>query len=64
MCNTANPWLAYAWQDPLEQLQQLAEALLQAELNEEKVWLLSHIPTNSDGCLHAWGRGYTQLMDR
>lgn len=49
-------WMAYAWVDPLDQLQQLSDALLEAEEAGDKVLLLSHIPTNTHSCLGAWGR--------
>jgi len=46
MCNTANPWLSYAWRDPLNQLQQLADALADAEAVGDKVlnnkWKSAH----------------------
>lgn len=57
-------WLWYDPKYPTNQLQWLADTLLNAEKNGEFVHILSHIPANSNGCLNSWRREYVKIINR
>nr|CAD7597253.1 unnamed protein product [Timema genevievae] len=59
-----NIWLVYQSKDPYGQLKWLAETLLQAEKDGEKVHILQHIPTGSNDCVKVWSREYHKIVDR
>jgi sphingomyelin phosphodiesterase len=46
------------------QLQWLADILLQAEKDEEKVHILGHIPSGDTECLKTWSREFHKIIDR
>nr|CAD7195604.1 unnamed protein product [Timema douglasi] len=54
--------MALGSEDPYGQLKWLAETLLQAEQDGEKVHLLYHIQMQS--CLPTWSREYHKIIDR
>ena len=57
-------WTAYDWIDPADHLKWLAGELLKAEEAGEKVHILSHVPPGKGECIGAWGRAFTQLVNR
>lgn len=61
---TANWWSIYDPKDQEDQLKWLAETLLKAEKNGEKVHILSHMPSGFDSCLKAWSREFHKIIDR
>ncbi|CAK9822057.1 Sphingomyelin phosphodiesterase [Anthophora retusa] len=64
VCYSYNWWLLYKPRDPNNQLQWLANTLLEAEKNNEFVHILSHIPPNSNSCLKTWKREYLRIINR
>nr|CAD7195606.1 unnamed protein product [Timema douglasi] len=64
VCYNSNVWLVYESKDPYGQLKWLAETLLQAEKDGEKVHILQHIPTGSKDCVEVWSREYHKIVDR
>ncbi|XP_063244222.1 sphingomyelin phosphodiesterase-like [Bacillus rossius redtenbacheri] len=64
VCYTGNLWLAYESEDPYNQLAWLAETLLQAEKNNEKVHLLYHVSSGYSECLSTWSREFNKIVDR
>nr|CAD7195607.1 unnamed protein product [Timema douglasi] len=64
VCYNLNIWLVYQSKDPYGQLKWLAETLLQAEKDGEKVHILQHIPTGSKDCVEVWSREYHKIVDR
>ncbi|KAJ8894389.1 hypothetical protein PR048_007040 [Dryococelus australis] len=63
MCSLPS-WLLYESEDPYGQLKWLAETLLQAEKDQEKVHILYHIPTGSKDCVRTWSREFHKIIDR
>ncbi|XP_069688528.1 sphingomyelin phosphodiesterase-like isoform X2 [Periplaneta americana] len=63
-CYILNWWLIYDSKDPAGQLKWLAETLLEAEKNGEKVHILSHIPTGYPSCLKTWSREFRKIVHR
>ncbi|PNF14909.1 hypothetical protein B7P43_G04318 [Cryptotermes secundus] len=61
---TANWWLIYDLKDQDGQLKWLAETLLQAEKNSEKVHILSHMPSGYNTCLKTWSREFHKIIHR
>ncbi|KAK4883571.1 hypothetical protein RN001_006890 [Aquatica leii] len=64
VCFTNNAWLAYDDRDPLNQLQWLADALFEAEKNDEAVHILSHVPPGDDECIKQWAHEYRRIIER
>ena len=50
--------------DPDNHLQWLVNELQAAELAEEKVWILGHIPPGDTDCLPTWSRNYRRIINR
>ncbi|XP_044255462.1 sphingomyelin phosphodiesterase-like [Tribolium madens] len=63
-CYTFNWWLLWNDVDPYGQLQWLADTLFQAETNNEKVHILSHVPSGTSECLSIWAREYSRIVER
>ncbi|XP_070163189.1 sphingomyelin phosphodiesterase [Polyergus mexicanus] len=63
VCYSYNWWLWYQPKDPDDQLQWLADTLLQAEKDGEFVHILAHIPANKE-CQTTWKREYLKIVDR
>lgn len=57
-------WLFYDDVDPYGQLQWLVQVLVEAEKNNEKVHILSHIPNGDGTCLFNWNREYIKIINR
>lgn len=55
-------WMNHNPKDQDGQLQWLADTLLQAEEDGEKVHILGHIP--SDRCMRTWSREFHRIIDR
>jgi hypothetical protein len=65
LCNSLlDRWLFYNPRDQDGQLQWLADTLLQAERNGEKVHILTHIPTGGSECLRTWSREFNKIIER
>ncbi|KZC03843.1 Sphingomyelin phosphodiesterase [Dufourea novaeangliae] len=64
VCYCYNWWLWYTPRDPDNQLQWLTDILLNAEINEEFVHILSHVPANTNTCLQTWRREYLRIINR
>ncbi|XP_044758085.1 sphingomyelin phosphodiesterase-like [Coccinella septempunctata] len=64
VCFTENFWLFYDDVDPYEQLKWLVEILLEAEKNNEKVHLLSHIPPGEIRCHRQWQYNFNRIVQR
>ncbi|KDR09868.1 Sphingomyelin phosphodiesterase [Zootermopsis nevadensis] len=62
VCTTENWWMNHNPKDQDGQLQWLADTLLQAEEDGEKVHILGHIP--SDRCMRTWSREFHRIIDR
>lgn len=63
-CNNLNWWLLLNTTDPLGELQWLIEQLENAELSDEKVHIIGHIPPGSSDCLKAWSSNYYRIVNR
>ncbi|KAJ3664456.1 hypothetical protein Zmor_000019 [Zophobas morio] len=63
-CYTFNFWLIYDDTELKEQLQWLADTLKDAEDNDERVHILSHIPAGTSECLVAWDVQYSRIVQR
>jgi hypothetical protein len=57
-------WSIYDSKDQEDQLKWLADTLLQAERDGEKVHILSHMPSGYDSCLKTWSREFHKIIDR
>ncbi|XP_031341321.1 sphingomyelin phosphodiesterase-like [Photinus pyralis] len=64
VCYSYNFWLLYEGSDPYGQLQWLIDTLLDAETNNEKVHILSHVPSGDSSCVKNWGREYVNIVNR
>ncbi|XP_071093406.1 sphingomyelin phosphodiesterase-like [Haliotis cracherodii] len=60
-CYSGNWWLMINNTDPAGQLQWLAETLQSAEDAGEKVFILTHIPTD---CMKSWSWNYYNIVSR
>ncbi|XP_077866831.1 sphingomyelin phosphodiesterase-like [Saccoglossus kowalevskii] len=59
-----NFWLYLNTTDPAGQLQWLISILQTAEDNEEKVYIIGHIPPGIDDCLRRWSWNYYKIINR
>lgn len=57
-------WLLYESQSLQDQLQWMHDTLLAAEMDNEMVHILSHVPVNTDSCVKAWDREYRRIVVR
>ncbi|EFN81993.1 Sphingomyelin phosphodiesterase [Harpegnathos saltator] len=64
VCYCYNWWIWYQPKDPDNQLQWLAETLLQAEKDEELVHILAHVPPAHEHCQSTWKREYLKIINR
>ncbi|XP_023725625.1 sphingomyelin phosphodiesterase [Cryptotermes secundus] len=62
VCYPENWWMIHNPKDQDGQLQWLADTLLQAEKNGEKVHILGHI--TSDQCFRTWAREFRRIVSR
>lgn len=63
-CARLNPWSFYDPVDPANQLKWLAEELLEAELNQDKVHIIGHVPPDNRECTQAWLFNFINIVDR
>jgi hypothetical protein len=56
--------LIYNPKDQDGQLQWLADTLLEAEKDGEKVHILGHIPSGDSQCYRTWSREFHRIIDR
>ncbi|XP_043197858.1 sphingomyelin phosphodiesterase-like isoform X2 [Amphibalanus amphitrite] len=63
-CNNKNWWLLLNATDPAQELSWLIYELQSAELNDEKVHILGHIPPGHTDCLAVWSKNYYRIVDR
>ncbi|XP_018375510.1 PREDICTED: sphingomyelin phosphodiesterase 1-like [Trachymyrmex cornetzi] len=64
VCYSYNWWILYQPQDPDGQLQWLADTLSQAEVDEEYVHILAHLPPSNTDCQTTWKREYVKIVNR
>lgn len=63
-CARLNPWSFYDPVDPANQLRWLVDELLEAELNQDKVHLIGHVPPDNRECTQAWLFNFINIVDR
>lgn len=63
-CNIYSWWLVVNHIDPAKELDWLANQLDQAEINNEKVHIIGHIPPGSIDCLKTWSHNYNEIINR
>lgn len=63
-CARLNPWSFYDPVDPGSQLKWLVEELLEAELNQDRVHIVSHVPPDNRECTQAWLFNFINIVDR
>ncbi|XP_031785988.1 sphingomyelin phosphodiesterase isoform X5 [Nasonia vitripennis] len=63
-CNNKNWWLLMNSTDPVSELQWLIYELQGAEINNEKVHIIGHIPPGHSDCLKVWSRNYYHIINR
>lgn len=64
VCSTLNFWLLQNSTDPLMELQWLIHELQLAEMANEKVHIIGHIPPGNVDCLKIWSRNYYEVVAR
>lgn len=64
VCFIPNLWLMYDDEDPYDQLKWLVGVLTEAEKNNEKVHILSHIPPGYEDCHIPWGQNFNKIIKR
>lgn len=63
-CYVGNFWLLINATDPASQLQWLAYELHAAEISNEKVHIIGHIPPGYPECMRIWSRNYYKIIAR
>ncbi|CAH1103351.1 unnamed protein product [Psylliodes chrysocephalus] len=63
-CHSLNWWLLVNSTDPADELKWLVHELENAEINNEKVHIIGHIPPGSSDCLKTWSRNFYSIVDR
>lgn len=63
-CARLNPWSFYDPVDPANQLKWLVDELLEAELNQDKVHIIGHVPPDNRECTQAWLFNFINIVDR
>lgn len=63
-CARLNPWSFFDPVDPANQLKWLADELLEAELNQDKVHIIGHVPPDNRECTQAWLFNFINIVDR
>ena len=64
LCYVLNFWILYESVDPEGQLQWFADTMLEAENNQEKVFILGHVPPGSEECWSVWSAQFNAVVDR
>lgn len=63
-CYNMNFWLMLNINDPGNELQWLISELQNAELSNEKVHIIGHIPPGYSDCLKTWSQNYYNIIAR
>lgn len=63
-CYVYNWWTFYSTDSQVEQLQWLHDILLEAEVTQETVHILAHIPPGEGSCFKIWSREYRRIIER
>lgn len=63
-CYTDNFWLYHNGMNKIPQLQWFHDTLLAAEAANEKVHVLSHIPSGDSTCWNVWSREFNRCVTR
>lgn len=63
-CARLNPWSFFDPVDPGNQLKWLVDQLLEAELNQDKVHIIGHVPPDNRECTQAWLFNFVNIVDR
>lgn len=63
-CNNLNFWIYLNETDPANMLQWTINTLQLAEDNQEKVFILAHIPTGINDCVASWGETFYKIVNR
>ncbi|KAF5302827.1 hypothetical protein FQA39_LY02007 [Lamprigera yunnana] len=63
-CYIYSWWLYVNSTDPAKELKWFVDQLQQAEMNNEKVHIIGHIPPGSDDCLKVWSRNYYEIISK
>jgi len=63
-CTRLNPWTMFDPVDPGKQLKWLTEELHAAEMDNDKVHIIGHIPPDNRECTQAWLFNYLRIIDR
>lgn len=63
-CYYINFWLLLNATDPASHLQWLVHELEAAELSNEKVHIIGHIPPGYVDCMRIWSRNYYKIVQR
>lgn len=64
MCSSLNFWLLQNSTDPYKELEWLIRELQKAELADEKVHIIGHMPPGSPDCVKIWSSNYYDIIGR
>lgn len=64
VCSTLNFWLLQNSNDPSMELKWLINELQMAEMANEKVHIIGHIPPGNRDCLKIWSQNYYEVIAR
>ncbi|CAI2361037.1 unnamed protein product [Moneuplotes crassus] len=64
VCNNMNWYLLTQLNDPLQHLEWIEDTLRQAEENNEKVYIISHVFPGGADCLYEWSVRYRAIVER
>lgn len=64
VCYKFNFWLLQNSTDPMSELQWLINELQMAEMANEKVHIIGHIPPGNVDCLKIWSNNYYEIVAR
>lgn len=64
VCSNLNFWLLQNSNDPYKELEWLIRELQKAELADEKVHIIGHMPPGSSDCVKIWSSNYYDIIGR
>eukprot|EP00095_Tigriopus_kingsejongensis_P003756 maker-scaffold911_size81771-snap-gene-0.23 protein:Tk03756 transcript:maker-scaffold911_size81771-snap-gene-0.23-mRNA-1 annotation:"hypothetical protein TcasGA2_TC005858" len=64
VCNNFNFWLLLNFKDPIGHLHWIYKELHKSELNNEKVFIIGHIPPGTRSCYNKWAHEYGRIIRR
>lgn len=64
VCSSLNFWLVENSTDPSTELQWLIHELQLAEIANEKVHIIGHIPPGNADCMRIWSHNYYEVIAR